>query len=240
MSDEKVPPSEAQSAAAASAPARSGDHIPRWTKALASFSAAVIVLGLVSGTAFVVWFRQAAMDAFNPVYMIATLKLIGDFPLPANLSSALPADTKSAQDALTALTGGYLPVYAFRAAGLDGVNFSQGKDKQQFVIIGFQGPESDPDRRDVIDYCYDNPAIFFSEWGGKYISVADKAKADINGRQFEYQTGLLKDLKGVNHKSLIGCLNHGRKVVVVEAVAAVDQPINVEEVLTFLRKAQSF
>jgi len=220
-------------------------HIPRWAKVLAALSATALVLGLIGGGSLVVWFRKASIDSLDPAYIAATLHLIGDFP-PSE-STAPPADAGapsskvSAPDAAPDLTSGrYTPVYAIRLGDINSVSFVQGKDKQQFVLFSYLAEVSDPDKLEEIDHLYEKPAVSFTEWGGKYISVADKGKADINGRQFNYQTGLIKDIKGVNHKSLIGCLNRGRKVVAVEAVAAKDQAVNVDEILDFLRKAKSF
>jgi len=223
MSDEKVLPQSKPTGLVST-------HIPRWAKVLASLSATALVLGLIGGGSLVVWFRKASIDSLDPAYIAATLKLIGDFPADSIASAAAP-DLSS---------GRYTPVYAIRLGDINSVSFVQGKDKQQFVLISYLAEVSDPDRLEQIDSLYEKPAISFTEWGGKYISVADKGKADINGRQFNYQTGLLKDIKGVNHKSLIGCLNRGRKVIAVEAVAGKDQAVNVDDILAFLRKAKSF
>lgn len=195
--------------------------LPRWVLILAAISALSLLGGAAGGVGAIVYFRRAALDSINPAYITETLKRIGGFP--------------------DAAAGGYHPQVAIRVPGLvEGVGFGDNKDSLQFDFFIVESDSSDPDPAEQIDLWYERPVVFpFAN--AKFISVADKGKADINGREFVYEVGVLKDVaNGQTRKGLIGCLVHGRKVLMAVAMAPPGQPMDVDAVVGFLRKGQSF
>jgi hypothetical protein len=215
----------------ASTPSTGG--IPTWAKLLASLAGAVIVLGAVGGAFGISWARKLCLDSIDPVYIAGTLRLIGDFPDDA--------------------ASGYHPVVAVRmprvdalgSPGIVGVAFNEGAGKLQFDLAKYESPDSDPDPREEIDRWYDFPAIF-AGITANFGSIDEKGKADVNGHEFAYQTGQLKepkdlkDPKGATYKGMIGCLTVGRKVIIVEAASPAAKPLDINLIVDFLRKAHSF
>jgi len=221
------------SSAIAQAPTPSRVVIPTWARLLAAMAGAAIVLGAILGAFGISWTRKLCLDAVNPAYIAGTLKLIGDFPDDA--------------------ANGYHPVVAVRmprvdavgAPGFAAVAFNEGVGNLQFDLAKYESAESDPDPREEIDRWYDFPAIF-AGITANFGSIDEKGKADVNGHEFAYQTGQLKepkdlkDPKGETYKGMIGCLTVGRKVIIVEAASSAAKPLDINLIVDFLRKAHSF
>ena len=191
--------------------------LPTWAKVLAFVSAAVIVGGGIGGALGIFWVRRLCLDSINPVYIAGTLRKIGDF-----------SDTQ-----------GFHPVVGLRLPGIAGVGFDESQSKLQFDLATYESVTSDPDPKEEIDRWYDFPAVF-TGITANFVSIADKGKFDINGHEFNYQTGQLKDPQGAAYKGMIGCLTKGRKVIMVEAATPADHSLDINVVVDFLRKAHSF
>ena len=204
--------------------------LPTWIKIAAALAAVALILAGVGGVMTISWARTAMLNAIDQPHIAATLKRIGEFP-----DHLLFDDKNEPNGQYHAVLGGPLPLL-----DADGVAFDEKAAQLQFIISRYKSVSSDPDALEEIDHFYEFPALLPTMTGGKFVSIVDKAKVPIAGRQFNYETVLLKDDRGASYKGMIGCLVAGRKVVVVEAASPAERPFDSKFVLDFLGKARAF